>query len=415
MRYRVKNWIERRVGRPLLLIGISATLFELELFVEQACRSTLPVLLTGEFGTEKALLAASIHSSGTRAIGPFVEVTVSSPELLPAQWFDRARGGTLFLNGIDELTSEQQSKLSQCLPSRLGQWFTTNGAQEVRLIASTTQDLRKLVSEGKFSRALLAELDFLSATVPPLRERREDIPYHVYSLLERSGWLTTPECQEMLLDACCRHSWPENLFELEQMIVRLAVMTNGRVIDEVDLRRYAPALPKSRSPSTLIDESAGAAEGASTDMRSQLEHWVRCALSGNVDALSRLHGGLKKALLYIGEHYADPISLADLAHNAHLSQSHLSFLFRTVLGASFKSVLSAIRLEQAKLSLKTDPLARITEVAHSVGYGDLSHFERSFRRVVGKTPREYRQSVSLNSAYDAIGPLTNGRVATAPA
>ena len=114
-------------------------------------------------------------------------------------------------------------------------------------------------------------------------------------------------------------------------------------------------------------------------------------MTRNLDELAKLHDGLRKALLYLGEHYAEPVSLDQLARQAHVSPSHLSFLFRSTLSTSFKPLLQRMRVDKAKELLGSGARHRITEVAMSVGFGDLSHFEKSFRRIVGQSPRDYRR------------------------
>lgn len=387
-RYHVLRWAERRLGRPLLLVGVCEPLQRLEVFVEKAAHSTLPVLLKGEFGTEKALLAAAVHCCGPNAAGVFVEVNCADPAGQPAQWFEQARGGTLFFNGIDELAPPLQSQLPQYLHSRLGQWLTVPDAREMRVIASATADLGQRVAEGRFSRALLAELDFLAVTVPPLRERPGDIEALAVAVLERHGYDAGRTCTDALIGICRRHAWPENLFEMERVVARLAVMTDGQPIHEADVQRHAPWLV-GPLPSAVEPAPAVAAQPAAPAARPPA-HWVHCATTRNLGELGRLHDALRKALLYLGEHYAEPISLGQLARQAHVSPSHLGYLFRSVLSTTFKPLLQRIRIEKAKEILSTDTRQRVTEVALSVGFSDLSHFEKSFRRIVGRSPREYR-------------------------
>lgn len=398
-RYHVQSWAAQRLGRPLLLVGVCEALHRLEVFVEKAAHSSLPVLLLGEFGTEKAQLAAAVHCCGPQRDGPFVEVNCADPSGLPAQWFEQARGGTLFFNGIDELARGLQSQLPQCMHSQLGQWLAVPDARDVRVIASATGDLGERVREGAFSRQLQAELDFLTITVPPLHERPGDMPALVTAALERHGFDPQRTCTDELVRLCRRHAWPENLFELERVVARLAVMNDGQPIRESDVARHTPWLLASAPAETLAETPAEPvpAPARTTRLPSPIPtgHWVRCAVARDASELIRLHAALRKALLYLGEHYAEPISLEQLADQAHVSPSHLGFLFRSGLSTTFKPLLQQIRIEKAKEMLGSDAGHRITEVALSVGFGDLSHFEKSFRRIVGSSPREYRRAVVL--------------------
>ncbi|MBK3734080.1 helix-turn-helix domain-containing protein [Azospirillum brasilense] len=413
-RYEVRRWAERRFGRPLMMVGMSPALRELDAFLEQAAHSALPVLLTGEFGTEKAQLAAAIHGCGPRRDGPFVQVNGADPVGTPADWFARAAGGTLFLSGVDEMTPSLQGQIVQHMPSQLGQWLDAPGGWTLsaggaaagmasgmgnpRVIASTTADLRRLAEEGRFSRPLLAELDFLCATVPPLRDRPADIEPLVLAALERHGGRADETRTDELIALCKAHSWPENLFELERVIARLAVMTGGRPIRHGDVRRHAPWMVGGAMPAAPDSgphpEAHPEAVPTAPPAPPPADRWVRCALTRDQDALARLHGGLRKALLFLGERFADPITLDELSRQAHVSPSHLSYLFRTELQTSFKGLLGRIRIHKARELLAAERRLPITEVAMSVGYGDLSHFEKSFRRLVGESPREYRRNLT---------------------
>ncbi|MCE4554583.1 helix-turn-helix domain-containing protein [Roseateles cellulosilyticus] len=397
----VEAWTAKRLGRPLLLVGRSDALHRLDVFVEKAAHSSLPVLVMGEFGTEKALLAAAVHCCGPQRDGPFVEVNCADPAGQPAQWFDEARGGTLFFNGIDELPRQLQAQVPQCMPSRLGQWLVAAGAAEVRVVASAATDLGQRVRDGLFSRQLQAELAFLTVTVPPLRERPGDIPELLAAVLARQGFDPQRVCTGDLVRLCRQHGWPENLFELERVLARLAVMNDGQPLHEADVARHAPWL-LATAPEARAAAAAAPADVAEPpeprSLRRHLQapagHWVRCAVARDTVGMAPLHAGLRKALLYLGEHYAEPISLELLAGQAHVSASHLGFLFRSSLSTTFKPLLQQIRIEKAKELLGHERGPRITEVALSVGFGDLSHFEKSFRRHVGRSPREFRRGIA---------------------
>ena len=385
-RYELQRWAMQRLGRSVLLVGQCPALLELDGFVEKAARCALPVLLAGEFGTEKAALAVAIHGAGPRRDGPFVEVRGADPEGTPGQWFAAARGGTLFFNGIDELALQWQGQLPQHLPSRLGQWPAGARAEEPRVIAATTADLRERAAAGRFSHALLAELDFLRATLPPLRERGDDIEHLVAVALERQGHGVAHKRSDELMALCRAYAWPENLFELERVIARLAVMTDGHPIRHADVARHAPWM--------VAQAPCGPAPAPAPPAPTGLEHWVRCALHRNTAALAALHPGLRRALAYLAEHYAEPIALGQLAQHAHVSPSHLSYLFRSALNTTFKPMLQRIRVEKAKEMLAAAGRRRITEVAWSAGFADLSHFEKSFRRIVGQSPSEFRRGAA---------------------
>lgn len=395
-RYIVRDWSERRLGHPLLLVGMSRVMRHLEGLLEHAARSDLPVLLSGEFGTEKLPLAAIIHCGGRRRDGPFVQINCAEPLGTPGDWFEQAAGGTLFLNGIDELPSSLQRQLPLHMHSHLDQWSVGRSVNDARIVAATTLDLRERVTDRSFSRGLLAELDILSIAAPPLRERREDIEALIGASLERRGFRAEDKLTEALVAVCRTYSWPENLYELERVVTRLAVMTGGRKILREDILLHCPWIMEDTDLAAVYRPSSAKLERP----ESESERWVRCAVHRDAAELGRLHEGLARALLYLGDHYAEPISLTQLARHAHVSESHISFLFRTALDMPFKGVLGRIRIHKAKEILASESRLHITEVALSVGFADLSHFEKSFKRVVGQNPREFRRQHALVRAAE---------------
>lgn len=388
-----QRWSEQRLGRALWLVGSSQPLLEMEQFIERTSHSRLPVVLSGEPGTEKAMLAAAIHGYGPLRERAFVEINCAEPLGTPEQWFQKARGGTLFLSGIDQLAPALQAQLPQFMHSHLAQWLGGAQMADVRIVAASTADLAQLVQEGAFSAALFMELDFLSLVIPPLRQRPEDIAPLVRAILLRHGFEAQEKISHTLIATCQAHRWPENLFELERVIARLAVMSNGGPIGQADILQHTPwvagqlrvpACSLRQDQTRDIDEQAPELPAA--------ERWVRCAVAGDAGALKSLHDGLRRALLYLGEHYMQSITLGQLAAQAHVSPSHLTYLFRSELGIAFKPFLQCIRVHKAKEILSGNVRKRITEVAGSVGFADLSHFEKSFRRIVGCSAREFRRS-----------------------
>lgn len=403
-RYEVSDWARQRLGRSLLLVGMSEAVRNLEVFVEKAAQSDLPSLLYGEFGTETPYLAAAIHCCGPRRDHPFVQVNCAQPRGLPEDWFRQAGGGTLFFSDIDSLAPGLQNQLPQHMHSRLGQWLDVSGTAPVRVIASATVDLRRLVAEQAFSRQLLAELDFLPVTVPPLRARGADIEPLIIAALEGHRYRAKDKISAEMLELCRAYSWPENAFEVERVVARLAVMTGREQISAEDIRRYFPALypqPESRkvepppvavTPVAVEEEVEADAEDVDEIVDgAELDVWVRHALNRDAKALASLHPGLRRAILYLVDHYSEPIRLGVLARRVHVSQSHLSFLFRHGVNASCKAMLARIRVENAKTLLAGNIRQPITDVALQVGFADLSHFEKYFRRQVGRTPREFRR------------------------
>ncbi|PKV13919.1 AraC family transcriptional regulator [Xanthomonas prunicola] len=387
---------EDRFARSLRITGISEEVWMIDAFVEQAADSRLPVIVHGEFGTEKEAVAFLLHAASPWRQWPFVVVDCIHPAGAPAEWCERAAGGTLFLQGVDELDDALQRQLAGHLPCGDGPWPTSGGEAACRVIASTTANLSRRVRAQRFSRALLSQLDVLTIALAPLRNRRADIGLHVERLLDRHGLDPLQLITEPLMDALTHYPWPENLQELERVMLRLAVMTGGRPIGSVDIQRHAPRLVEGREQETPRDLRSTmppqADRSAETAPPEAPVDWIDGLPHRPRQRLASLHDALRRALVHLGEHYAEPLTLGDLARQAHVSQSHLGFLFRDELGTPFKPMLQQLRIEKAKELLQRQRKLRITEVALKVGFGDLSHFEKSFRRLVGVSPRQFRNA-----------------------
>jgi DNA-binding NtrC family response regulator len=180
-----------------------------------------PVLLRGESGTGKGLLARAIHNAGTRAARPFT--SINCPALAGSfSKFEMAGGGTIFLEDVGEVAPKLQSDLLRVLEGR-------DIALDARVIAATGTDLAEAVREGRFRADLYGRLSVIEIAIPPLRERREDIPVLARCFIRR----LSPELGKAVsgisadaLDLLLRYDWPGNIRELENAIER-AIVTCG--------------------------------------------------------------------------------------------------------------------------------------------------------------------------------------------
>jgi DNA-binding NtrC family response regulator len=227
-----------------------------------------PVLVLGESGTGKELVANAIHRNSHRAAGPFVKVNCAalSPTLLESELFghekgaftgavarrrgrfEQAHGGTLFLDEVGELGLDLQAKLLRVLQ---GGTFERVGGEEtlsadVRVAAATNRDLKARVGAGEFREDLYYRLDVVSLTLPPLRERRDDIPllaeHVVRQLARKHGWpglALAPEATAEL----ARRDWPGNVRELRNALARAAILARGRVVRAEHLVADHEAVP----------------------------------------------------------------------------------------------------------------------------------------------------------------------------
>jgi transcriptional regulator with GAF, ATPase, and Fis domain len=250
-------------GEPFrreLIKGSSPAIRSVLETVRKVSGSQSSVLVRGESGTGKELLAQAIHDNSSRRGGPMVSVHCGalSPGLLESELFghvkgsftgahrdkvgrfEMADGGTLFLDEIGDISLDTQIKLLRVLQER--EFEPVGGTRalqvDVRLIAATHQNLERLIAEGKFREDLFYRLNVISITLPPLRERADDIIELALHFLtraaERAGKRVT-HFEEPVMDALRRYPWPGNIRELENAIERSVVMAEGPAITLSDL------------------------------------------------------------------------------------------------------------------------------------------------------------------------------------
>ena len=274
-----------RGSRPNTLVGDSPAMLDLKAEIERVARSEAKVLVTGESGSGKELVAEAIHRGSSRADKAFVAVNCAGlPEtLLESELFGHVRGsftgayrdklgkleladaGTMFMDEIGEMTLRMQGLLLRFLETGELQKVGADrvaGRVNVRVVAATNRNLRDMIGQGTFREDLFYRLNVIHLTVPPLRERREDIPGLAQHFLESFAKESTvarnfsPESTVMMTD----YDWPGNVRELQNVIERLAVTVGNESIKPEDLpieirARHASSLkPKRERRRTVADD-----------------------------------------------------------------------------------------------------------------------------------------------------------------
>jgi DNA-binding NtrC family response regulator len=284
-RLEAENAVLRSSGdAEQVVIGGSPAMAEVLALAVRIAGADAPVLLTGENGTGKSLLARWIHRRSGRAGGPFVEVNAGAiPETLfesemfghvrgaftdarepRAGRFEVADGGTLFFDEIGNLPPGAQSKLLRVLER--GEFEPVGSSRtrraDVRVLAATNADLAARVGEGRFRQDLLFRLNLVELRLPALRDRREDVPALAAAALARAAARYRREVEGFAPDALAAldaYAWPGNVRELQNVVERAVLLAGGPRIAARDLRLTAPAVP---APASLQEMSLEDAERA---------------------------------------------------------------------------------------------------------------------------------------------------------
>jgi two-component system response regulator HydG len=288
------------------IVGESPVMRQLLALVERVAVSDATVLILGESGTGKELLSRTLHRVGPRADGPFVAFDCSAlaPSLLEAELFGHekgaftgagkarrglfreAHGGTIFLDEIGDVAASIQNKLLRVLQEREikpvgGDRFVQ---VDVRVVAATNKDLKQLVARGEFREDLYWRLAVVPIQVPPLRERKEDIPLLAAHILARRrgaakhvGGRYPTQISPGAMQRLLAYHWPGNIRELENVLSRAAILCDGDRIrsDDLDLVGLpggaaaaggaVAALPEGKTLKDAVDDAVRAVEKAAIE------------------------------------------------------------------------------------------------------------------------------------------------------
>ncbi len=310
------------------IIGKAPAMQEVFRAIGRLSRSNISVLITGESGTGKELVARALHQHSPRAAGPFVAINMAAipRELMEAELFghergaftgaqtrrvgrfEQAEGGTLFLDEIGDMPLDAQTRLLRVLSD--GAFYRVGGVtmveSDVRIIAATHQDLEALVAEGRFREDLYHRLNVIRIKIPPLRERREDIPLLLDFHLQKAAaeLETEPKVlSEAALAVLQAFPWPGNVRQLENVARWLTVMASGREVQPKDLPpevrgHEAEAAPSAPAPADWREALgvwvAGRHAAGATDLHREVEAaLIRAALEatgGRKQEAARLLG-----------------------------------------------------------------------------------------------------------------------------
>ena len=359
--------------------------------VERACLKfagvDFPVLLRGEKGTGKIAAASSIHFLSHRATKPFIDfncLAARKGELWAElnDVYQQALGGTLFLRNLNALDNLTLAKLSH-----LWEREYIGTPPPVRIVASVCSQYDCLALTE-------SSAPWLPLSLPSLQERQADVVPLLESFINKYATIRpvrlTAECRERLI----KHSFHDNGKGLERAIALLSVLANE---EEVCLDTLVDVLPELEDPNVKIEakcegecslvDSSETSEGSNAPDTQRL---VGVILDHKEEQLKLPHPALLRAVVLLAEEYGNKITLEYVANAVFVSPAHLSFLFRKHLGISFKQLLLQVRIEKSKRLLTAPNPMQVTQISHEVGFHDLSHFEKTFRKLVGLPPLQFR-------------------------
>ena len=315
------------------LLGNSPAMRALFRSIGRLAQAPLSVLVTGETGTGKELVARALHRESPRAGGPFVALNTAAipADLLESEWvgpeagaftganrrhvgrFEQADGGTLFLDEIGDMPSPLQTRLLRVLAE--GEFFRVGGRAlirvDVRVVAATHQALERLVEEGRFRADLLHRLDVVRLRLPPLRERSGDIPLLAERFLQAAAVRFHAPPKRLARTALQRlqaHAWPGNVRELENLCWRLAALAPGEQVSVADIEQ------------ALGTGHAGSG-AASDDWEAALAGWTRAQLdAGSAGLHATARDRLDQVLLHealerTGGHRGEAARLLGIGRN----------------------------------------------------------------------------------------------------
>jgi DNA-binding NtrC family response regulator len=297
------------------IIGKSKVMQDVFGFIKASAPTRSTILIQGESGTGKELVARAVHLNSDRSQGPFIIVNSGSlpPDLLESHLFGHVKGaftgavsqkkglfeaadkGTIFLDEISSLNLETQAKLLRVMQDRefmlLG--GTTTIRVDVRIITATNMDLEVLIENGQFREDLFYRLNVIKIELPPLRERKEDIPLlakHFLNLYSRENNKNIEGLTEDALKILEAYHWPGNIRELENLIERAVVLTKEKVITRESLPPFL--LTPQKNISGISPGKSG-----TLSLKEELQIFQRKTI---IDALVKSNGVQKKAADLLG-------------------------------------------------------------------------------------------------------------------
>ena len=304
--------LEKDLGPGADLVGASRPMERVRETIRRVAPTDARVLIVGESGTGKELAATAIHGLSPRKHGPFVRINSAAipRELVESEMFGHERGaftgadrrrqgrfelahlGTLFLDEVGDLGTSAQGKLLRAIESgsveRVG--GSAPVAVNVRVLAATNRDLGEETRRRRFREDLFFRLNVVPLTMPPLRERIEDLPLlveHIAERLRRRHGLSVPEISEGAMDAMARHSWPGNVRELLNLLERLAILHAGGRVRPGDVGEFLDHPRQAGTVPAYVEDDPRSLSERMDGFEAELIRGALAAARGNMSEAAR--------------------------------------------------------------------------------------------------------------------------------
>jgi two-component system response regulator PilR (NtrC family) len=331
---RLKDELKRKFSFENI-IGKSKVMQDVFDVIKAAAPTRSTILLEGESGTGKELVSRAIHQNSDRASFPFIVVNSGSlpPDLLESHLFGHVKGaftgavnhkkglfeaadrGTIFFDEISSLNPETQAKLLRVMQDK--EFMRLGGTKTIkvdtRVIAATNSDLEELVGEKRFRQDLFYRLNVIKIVLPPLRERKEDIPLlvrHFLTIYGKENKKEITEVTEDVMELLINYDWPGNVRELENLIERAVVLTKSRIITREGL-----------PPFFLNPQNEAKAFSPDDNEHTLKEHIQSLQRKAIISALTKTKGVQKKAANLLG---VKPTTLNEMIKRLQIDISDLS-------------------------------------------------------------------------------------------
>jgi len=376
----------RKFGRVFSWLGESGSLSNLEKNLDRLARKDQYLVIAGEPSSGKIIAGFSVHIFSANSEQPFILANCvdwdkdKDVERL-VSLLSTAKKGALYLRHFDLISTVRQSRILSWLANNVLQKNFEKPIHACKVIFSTndTKKNDKDVFEKELNSHAVSRI-----TLPTLNQRVYDIKAFGNKILTSFG-----NPNPLKLDNACWHllkniEWVSGFEQLELLMFKLVNSSSKSIVSLQELICHLPQadLKLANNPIHNSDKDI-------------YELVIYMARGETIDFYDQ-HPALNKALAYVADNYHKSFDLSALARSACVSPSHLSYLLRKRLNTNFKQLLNLCRIEKSMILLEENPTMQITEISAALGFCDLSHFEKTFKKQTGNTPKAFRKTKNNN-------------------